>query len=42
MLLVGLLGIGRVRAARGAWWITGAAFGAFGRTGPRWPSPTST
>jgi hypothetical protein len=30
MLLVGLLGIGRVRAARGPWWITGAAFGTFG------------
>lgn len=30
MLLVGLLGIGRVHAARGAWWITGAAFGTFG------------
>jgi hypothetical protein len=30
MLLAGLLGIGRVRAARGASWTTGAAFGAFG------------
>jgi hypothetical protein len=30
MLLVGLLGIGWVRAARGASWVTGAAFGAFG------------
>ncbi|HXZ74739.1 MAG TPA: hypothetical protein VEH31_28260 [Streptosporangiaceae bacterium] len=30
MLLAGLLGIGRVRAARGPSWVTGAAFGAFG------------
>lgn len=30
MLLAGLLGIGRVGAARGASWTTGAAFGAFG------------
>lgn len=29
MLLAGL-GIGRVRAARGAWWVTGAAFATFG------------
>ena len=30
MLLGGLLGIGRVRAAHGGSWVTGAAFGAFG------------
>jgi hypothetical protein len=30
MMLAGLLGIGRVRAARGAPWVTGAAFGGFG------------
>ena len=30
MILVGLLGIGRVRAARGAWWLAGAGFGTFG------------
>ena len=30
MLLAGLFGIGRVRAARGPWWTTGAAFGMFG------------
>ena len=30
LLLAGLLGIGRARAARGASWVTGAAIGAFG------------
>ena len=30
LILVGLLGIGRVRAARGAWWLVGAGFGTFG------------